>query len=90
MNEQQPVNPGDIISQAEQVGEEWGDGGCWSEVITGAKQRANLLHLYSDDEQTQKFRQISAVLSQIQGHHDKEKAKRLCEELEAIVPISSK
>jgi len=84
------AGPNDIFQQAEQVGEEWGDGGCWSEVITGAKQRASLVALYPDAERPEKFRAISEVLSQIHGHHDDKKAKTLCQQLESIIPLSSK
>ena len=52
-----------LIAFAEQGGDTWGDGGCWSEVLTGAKQRANLLHFYSGEEQASKCAGIQSVLS---------------------------
>ena len=82
------LDPNSIVSQAEQVREQWGDGGCWAEVIMGATQRAGLLGLYPEDVQTAKINSISGVLSRISGHHDKTLARRLCEQLEEIVPLS--
>lgn len=80
--------PSHILSRVRELEDTWGDGGCWREVLVSAAQRASALSLLPEEERLPKAVAIDGVLSHITGHHDPDLAKRLCQQLEEILPLS--